>query len=116
MIKKSIMAIVTILLLVTSLLGEMQFVEVADANPFSYSLDGNANSTLNILKTANIYYYNALNYTVFKTLENLANGNHKIIVYAHFSNNTISPILSSTIKVDTTFIPPIPFMISPLIT
>ena len=81
---------------------------------FSYSLDGNANSTLNILKTANIYYYNAVNYTVFKTLENLANGNHKIIVYAHFSNNTVSLILSSTITVDTTFIPPIPFMISPL--
>jgi hypothetical protein len=78
---------------------------------FSYSLDGNANSTLNSSKT---YQSNFVNYTVLKTLENLANGNHKIIVYAHFSNNTVSPILSSTITVDTTFIPPIPFMISPL--
>jgi hypothetical protein len=83
-------------------------------NSFSYSLDENANSTLSILKTANIYYYNAVNYTVFKTLENLANGHHKIIVYAHFFNNTASIILSSTINVDTAFIPPLPFMISPL--
>jgi hypothetical protein len=79
---------------------------------FSYSLDGNANSTLTSSKKA--YSSNIVNYTIFKTLENLANGIHKIIVYAHFSNNTVSPILSSTITVDTTFIPPIPFMISPL--
>ena len=81
---------------------------------FTYSLDGNDNSTLTILKTSNIHYYNAVNYTVFKTLENLSNGIHKIIVYAHFSNNTVSQIFSTTITVDTTFIPPIPFMISPL--
>ncbi len=79
---------------------------------FSYSLDGNANLTLNSSKKA--YSSNIVNYTIFRTLENLANGNHKIIVYAHFSNGTVSPILSSTITVDTTFIPPIPFMISPL--
>jgi hypothetical protein len=79
---------------------------------FSYSLDGNANSTLNSSKKT--YSTNTINYTIFETIENLANGNHKIIVYAHFSNNTVSSILSSKITVDTTFIPPIPFMISPL--
>jgi hypothetical protein len=79
---------------------------------FSYSLDGNANSTLNSSKKT--YSTNIINYTIFETIENLANGNHKIIGYAHFSNNTVSPILSSKITVDTTFIPPIPFMISPL--
>jgi hypothetical protein len=80
---------------------------------FSYSLDNNANSTLASSKL-NIPQINFTKYSVFKTLENLPNDNHKLIVYAYSSNKTVGPILNTTIVVDTNFIPPKPIMISPL--
>jgi hypothetical protein len=80
---------------------------------FSYSLDNNANSTLANSKSS-IPQINFTKYSVFKTLENLPNDNHNLIVYAYFSNKTVSPILNTTIVVDTNFIPPKPVMISPL--
>jgi hypothetical protein len=85
---------------------------LTQVDSFSFSLDKNANSTLTSNKSN--YFYSSTRYSVSKTLENLANGNHTITVYAYFSNGTVSPILDTTITVDTTFIPPIPFMISPL--
>ncbi len=78
---------------------------------FSYSLDGKANSTLVSSKSSILHF---IKYSVFKTLENLSNDNHKLIVYAHFSNNTVFSILDQKIVVDTAYIQPTPFMISPL--
>jgi hypothetical protein len=78
---------------------------------FSYSLDGKANSTLVGSKSSILHF---IKYSVFKTLENLSNDNHKLIVYAHFSNNTVFSILDQKIVVDTAYIQPTPFMISPL--
>ena len=80
---------------------------------FSYSLDSNDNSTL-ASKKLSVPHINFTKYSVFKTLENLPNDNHKLVVYAYFSNKTVSPILNTTIVVDTNFIPPKPIMISPL--
>jgi hypothetical protein len=79
---------------------------------FSYSLDKNPNSTLTSTKSNLFSDYNR--YSVFKTLENLANGNHTLTVYAYFINKTASSIIDITITVDTTYIPPKPIMISPL--
>lgn len=79
---------------------------------FSYSLDNNANITLTS-KVTNVFSdFNR--YTVFKPLGNLANGNHTLTVYAYFTEGTVSSIIDITITVDTAFIPPKPFIISPL--
>jgi hypothetical protein len=80
-------------------------------NSFSYSLDGKANSTLVSSKSSIPQF---IKYSVFKTLENLSNNNHELTVYAHFSNNTVNSILNQKIVVDTAYIQPTPFMISPL--
>jgi hypothetical protein len=85
---------------------------LAQVDSFSFNLDKNANSTLDSNKSN--YFQNFTRYSVSKTLENLANGNHTLTVYAYFTNRTVSSIMDMTITVDTTFIPPIPFMISPL--
>ena len=80
---------------------------------FSYGLDSNPVSTLASSKSS-VPHLNFIEYSVFKTLENLTNDNHRLVVYAYFSNKTVSPILNTTIVVDTNFIPPKPIMISPL--
>jgi hypothetical protein len=80
---------------------------------FSYSLDSNPISTLANSKTS-VPHINFIEYSVFKTLENLTNDNHKLVVYAYFSNKTVSPILNRTVVVDTTYIQPKPIIISPL--
>jgi hypothetical protein len=85
---------------------------LTQVDSFSYSLNKNANSTLTSKRTN--LYSDFNRYSVSKTLENLANGNHTLTIYAYFSNGTVSSIFHTTITVDTTFIPPIPFMISPL--
>jgi hypothetical protein len=79
---------------------------------FSYSLDKNANVTLTSEITDLYSDYNR--YSVFKTLENLANGNHILTVYAYFTNKTVSSIIDITVNVDTAFNPPKPSIISPL--
>ena len=82
---------------------------------FSYSLDGKADFPIVSSKsTVSLPRNDFTKYTVFKTLENLTNDNHKLKVYAHFSNKTVSPIMDQTIVVDTAYIQPTPFMISPL--
>jgi hypothetical protein len=85
---------------------------LTQVSSFSYSLDKNPNSTLTSTKSNLFSDYNR--YSVFKTLENLSNGNHTLTVYAYFTNKTVSSIIDITITVDTTFIPPKPIMISPL--
>ncbi len=78
---------------------------------FSYSLDKNANITLTS-KVTGFSEYNT--YSVFRNLGNLANGNHTLTVYAYFADETVSSIIDITLTVDTAFIPPEPFIISPL--
>jgi len=80
---------------------------------FSYKLDEKPLSKLTISKKTSDFR-NYIEYTVFKTIENLTNGNHNLKAYACFLNGTTSPILDTTMIVNTAFIPPIPFMISPL--
>jgi hypothetical protein len=80
---------------------------------FSYKLDEKPLSSLTISKHTSDFR-NYVEYSVFKTIENLANGNHNLKAYACFLNGTTSPILDTTVIVNTAFIPPIPFMISPL--
>jgi hypothetical protein len=82
---------------------------------FSYSLDESASSML----TSNMsdYTYDTVqysDYSVTKTLEDLANGNHSVTFYVQFLNGTISDIWHLTIIVDTTYKNPVPLMISPL--
>jgi len=79
---------------------------------FSYSLDKNTNITLTSEVTDLFSDFNR--YSVFKPLGNLANGNHTLTVYAYFTNETVSSIIDITITVDTAFIPPKPFILSPL--
>ena len=76
---------------------------------FSYSLDNSANSTLgaSMSKSDYVYYY-----TVSKTLEGLADGDHTLTVYAHCSNGTVTSIINSVITVDA--IANMPVIISPL--
>jgi len=76
---------------------------------FSYSLDNKANSTLgaSMSKSDYVYYY-----TVSKTLEGLADGDHTLTVYAHCSNGTVNSIINSVITVDA--IANTPVIISPL--
>lgn len=79
---------------------------------FSYSLDKNANSSLVSNKSSyNHYYYR---YSVFKTLGNLANGNHTLTVYVYFANRTVSSIRDMIFAIDTAYVPPKPIVISPL--
>jgi hypothetical protein len=85
---------------------------LTQVDSFSYSLDKNANSTLASNKSSYNHYYNR--YSVFKTLENLANGNHTLTVYVYFANRTVSSIKDRIFTVDTAYIPPKPIMISPL--
>jgi hypothetical protein len=86
---------------------------------FSFSLDKKANITLSF-KTSqtNMSVRDTLvegtKYSVSKPLENLANGDHTLTVYAHYSNETIRPILNTTFTVDTTVTDPFtPCIISP---
>jgi hypothetical protein len=79
---------------------------------FSYSLDKSANITILTSKVIDLIEYNS--YSVFRNLGNLANGNHTLTVYAYFPDETVSSIIDITITVDTDFIPPEPFIISPL--
>jgi hypothetical protein len=76
---------------------------------FSYSLDNKANSTLgaSMGKSDYVYYY-----TVSKTLEGLADGDHTLTVYAHCSNGTVNSIINSVITVDAIAYTPV--IISPL--
>lgn len=54
-------------------------------------------------------------YLVSETFENLANGNHSLKVYAHFSNGTIKTIYDTVITVDTNYMDPLmPIILSPL--
>jgi hypothetical protein len=76
---------------------------------FSYSLDSKPNSTLgaSMGKSDYVYYY-----TVSKTLDGLADGDHTLTVYAHCSNGTVNSIIDSVITVDA--IAYMPVVISPL--
>ena len=87
--------------------------KLPQVDSFSYKLDGKQISPLTISKNTSLFR-NYIEYSVFKTIENLPNGNHNLKVYASFQNGTTSPILDTTVTVNTAFIPPIPFMISPL--
>ena len=90
---------------------------------FSYTLDNKANSTLSFRisevnmtvysRDSSVRYVEGTKYTVSQTIENLANGNHTIVVYAYFSDGTVKSILNSLVTVDTTS-KPIVFLISPV--
>jgi hypothetical protein len=80
-------------------------------NSFSYSLDGNINSTLTYSKEL-VRDYNF--YTVLKPLENLDDGNHTLQVYAFYTNGTAKVLLDYTFMVDTAFQPPTLTILSPL--
>ena len=84
----------------------------SQVDSFSYSLDSDANSALDS-SNSNIPQIGFIRYSVFKTLENLPNLNHNLVVYAYFSNNTVNPIMNRTIVVDTNYIQPTPIIISP---
>ena len=78
---------------------------------FSYSLDKSANITL----ISKVTEFSELNeHSVFMTIGNLANGNHTVTVYVHFTDETVRSIADITFTVDTDFVPPEPFIISPL--
>jgi hypothetical protein len=85
---------------------------LTQVNFFSYSLDKNANSTLVSIKSSYNQYYNR--YSVFKTLGNLANGNHTLTAYVYFANGTVSSIRDMIFAIDTAYISPKPIVISPL--
>jgi len=85
---------------------------LTQVSSFSYSLDDKANATLTREVTDLFSEYNR--YSVFKPLGDLANGNHTLTVYAYFTNGTVSSIIDITITVDTAFVQPKPFVISPL--
>jgi hypothetical protein len=54
-------------------------------------------------------------YLVSEPLQNLANGNHTLKVYAHFSNGTVTSIVDTRITVDTNYVDPLlPVIVSPL--
>jgi len=53
-------------------------------------------------------------YRVLKTFENLADGDHTLQVFAHFSNGTIKTIIDKKIKVDANYVDPLlPVIVSP---
>ena len=64
-------------------------------------------------RDSSVRYVEGTKYTVSETIENLANGNHTIVVYAYFSDGTVKSILNSLVTVDTTS-NPIVILISPL--
>jgi hypothetical protein len=92
-------------------------------NYLSYSLDSNANSTLPNTKTTGtyslhnrpeIFFSNYCIYSVSKPLENLANGNHTLAIYANLDNGTVWQIYGEEFTVDTAFVAPNLTIISPL--
>jgi hypothetical protein len=96
---------------------DISFDYYVDANSsqidsFSYSIDSSPNFALESSKSS-IPQIGFTKYSVLKTLENLPNDNHKLVVYAYFSNNTISIIMNRTVVVDTNYIQPTPVIISP---
>jgi hypothetical protein len=90
---------------------------------FSFTLDNKPNSTLSFRvsevnmtvysRDSSVRYVEGTKYSVSETIENLANGNHTIVVYAYFSDGTVKSILNSLVTVDTTS-KPILILISPL--
>jgi hypothetical protein len=88
--------------------------DLTQVNYFSYNLDEKGSSMLTTSMSE--FSYNTIKYikySVSTTLENLPNGNHTISVHTNFLNGTISQILHLLIIVDTAYITPVPFMISP---
>ena len=84
---------------------------------FSFSLDESANSTLTSKMSDYTFTFDTdiySDYSVSKTLENLANGDHSVTFYAQFFNGTVSGIWHLTIIVDTSYKNPVPLMISPI--
>jgi hypothetical protein len=69
---------------------------------FSFTLDNKPNSTLSFRisevnmtvysRDSPVRYVEGTKYTVSEPLENLANGNHTIIVYAYFSDGIVKSI------------------------
>jgi|GEM_PF-3174827 hypothetical protein len=78
---------------------------------FSYTLDGDSNCMLNYSKNEVSPYWN---YSVSGTLENVANGNHTIVVHGNYVNGSTRQIWDTTFTVDTTFSTPVVTVISPL--
>jgi hypothetical protein len=90
---------------------------------FSYSLDGEPNSTLSYVSkdgseailpslamgafSKYIYYY------IYGPLENLTNANHRLQVYAYLLNETTWQIWNQSFRVNTEFVPPKLAVISP---
>lgn len=90
---------------------------------FSFTLDNKPNSTLSFRvsevnmtvysRDSSVRYVEGTKYSVSETIENLANGNHTIVVYAYFSDGAVKSILNSLVTVDTTS-KPIVILVSPL--
>jgi hypothetical protein len=77
---------------------------------FSYSLNSNTNSTLGASLSRSQYgmYY----YVVSNTIDNLADGDHTLTVYAHCSNGSVNYLFNTIITVDAKI--NMPVVISPL--
>ena len=90
---------------------------------FSYSLDGASNSTLSHISKdgteASVFllsitdFSKYIYYSIFGSLENLANGNHRLQVYAYFLNGTARTIRNQPFMVNTDYVPPQLTVISP---
>jgi hypothetical protein len=88
---------------------------LSSVDHFYYSLDGYVNSVLT--SNASDFARDSVEYSeysVSKTLENLAEGNHSVTVYTQFLNGTVIEIFNKTIIFDPNYEPSTPLMISPL--
>jgi hypothetical protein len=70
---------------------------------FSYKIDDNQTTSLNFTVENGTHF---VEYSVFKTIENLKDGIYNLKVYALFANGTLSQIKDCTVKIDTMFANP----------
>lgn len=78
---------------------------------FYYSLNQSGNHPLNCHKQTEYDHYN---YSLSATLENLADGNYTLRIFADYVNGTSGSIWETNFTVDTTFKTPVVTVISPL--
>jgi hypothetical protein len=70
---------------------------------FSYKIDDNQTISLNSTVENGTLF---VEYSVFKTIDNLKDGIYNLNVYALFVNGTLSQIMDCTVKIDTMFANP----------
>lgn len=90
---------------------------------FSYSLDGNPNSTLSYISKdgteaivpslAIQNFSKCIYYSISGPLENLANGNHALRTFAYLIDGAVKSLWNQTFRVDTNFKEPQLIILSP---